>query len=55
MINKISVIGAGTMGPGITQVAASNNWQVTIIDLYPQVLENSQSKLKSILNSLVEK
>ena len=55
MINKISVIGAGTMGSGIAQVAASNNWQVTIIDLYPQVLENSQSKLKSILNRLVEK
>ena len=51
----ISVIGAGTMGSGIAQVAASNNCEVTIVDLSQQVLENSQSKLKSILNRLVEK
>ena len=51
----ISVIGAGTMGSGIAQVAASNNCEVTIVDLSQQVLGNSQSKLKSILNRLVEK
>ena len=51
----ISVIGAGTMGSGIAQVAASNNCEVTIVDLSQQVLENSQNKLKSILNRLVEK
>ena len=55
MSNKISVIGAGTMGSGIAQVAASNSCQVTIVDSFPQALENSQSKLKSILNRLVEK
>ena len=51
----VSVIGAGTMGFGIAQVAASNGCQVTIVDSFPQALENSQSKLKSILNRLVEK
>ena len=51
----VSVIGAGTMGSGIAQVAASNGCQVTIVDSFPQALENSQSKLKSILNRLVEK
>ena len=55
MSNKISVIGAGTMGSGIAQVAASNSCQVTIVDSFPQALESSQSKLKSILNRLVEK
>ena len=55
MSNKISVIGAGTMGSGIAQVAASNRCQVTIVDSFPQALESSQSKLKSILNRLVEK
>ena len=51
----VSVIGGGTMGSGIAQVAASNGCQVTVVDSFPQALENSQSKLKSILNRLVEK
>jgi 3-hydroxybutyryl-CoA dehydrogenase len=51
----VSVIGAGTMGSGIAQVAASNGCQVTIVDSFPQALETSKSKLKSILNRLVEK
>ena len=55
MSQLISVIGAGTMGSGIAQVAASNGCQVTIIDSSQPALENSKSKLKSILNRLVEK
>ena len=51
----VSVIGAGAMGSGIAHVAASNDSAVTIVDSSPQALENSQSKLKSILNRLVEK
>ena len=51
----VSVIGAGTMGSGIAQVAASNGCQVTIVDSFPQALETAKSKLKSILNRLVEK
>ena len=43
------------MGSGIAQVAASNGCQVTIVDSFPQALETSRSKLKSILNRLVEK
>lgn len=55
MSQLISIIGAGTMGSGIAQVAASNGCQVTIIDSSQPALENSKSKLKSILNRLVEK
>jgi 3-hydroxybutyryl-CoA dehydrogenase len=43
------------MGSGIAQVAAFNGCQVTIVDSFPQALEASKSKLKSILNRLVEK
>ena len=43
------------MGSGIAQVAASNGCQVTIVDSSQPALENSKSKLKSILNRLVEK
>jgi len=55
MSQTVSVIGAGTMGSGIAQVAATCGWQVSIIDSFPKALENSKSKLKSILNRLVEK
>ena len=55
MSQIISVIGAGTMGSGIAQVAATCGWQVNIIDSFPKALENSKSKLKSIINRLVEK
>ena len=55
MRQLISVIGAGTMGSGIAQVAASNGCQVTIVDSSQPAIEYSQSKLKSILNRLVEK
>ena len=55
MSQLISVIGAGTMGSGIAQVAASNGCQVTIVDSSQPALEKSKSKLKSILNRLVEK
>jgi len=55
MSQLISVIGAGTMGSGIAQVAATNGCQVTIVDSSQPALENSKSKLKSILNRLVEK
>ena len=51
----VSVIGAGTMGSGIAQVAASNGCKVNLIDTFPNALENSQTKLQSILNRLVEK
>ncbi len=55
MIGKISVIGAGTMGSGIAQVAATHKIQVTIVDDNPDALESSRKKLKKILNRLAEK
>jgi len=55
MIDRISVIGAGTMGSGIAQVAATYNIHVTVVDDNFDALEYSQNKLKKILNRLVEK
>ncbi len=55
MISKISVIGAGTMGSGIAQVAATFNVQVTVVDDNSTALESSQIKLKKIFNRLIEK
>lgn len=53
-MNKISVIGSGTMGLGIAQLAALN-FSVVVIDNVEKVLKNSKTKLKAILNRLVEK
>jgi 3-hydroxybutyryl-CoA dehydrogenase len=52
---KIGVIGAGTMGTGIAQVAATQGHQVYLYDAYPQQLEKSKAGLKSILARQVEK
>tara|TARA_Y100000588_G_scaffold394430_1_gene514910 strand:- start:1395 stop:2558 length:1164 start_codon:yes stop_codon:yes gene_type:complete len=55
MIKNISVIGAGTMGTGIAQVASSHGCIVTLIDSAPAAIERSKSYLDSALNRLVEK
>ena len=52
---KVSVIGAGTMGAGITQIAATNGHEVCLYDSFDGVIENAQQKLTKILNRLVEK
>lgn len=52
---KIGVVGAGTMGTGIAQVAATQGHQVYLYDAYPQQLEKSKAGLESILSRQVEK
>ena len=52
---KISVIGAGTMGTGIAQIAATNGHEVCLYDSFDGAIETAEAKLKKILNRLVEK
>ena len=52
---KVSVIGAGTMGRGIAQIAATKGHQVCLYDSVNGAIENSQEKLNKILNRLIEK
>lgn len=52
---KLSVIGAGTMGTGIAQVAATAGWEVIICDTNEAILEKSSSSLVKVMNRLVEK
>lgn len=52
---KVGVIGAGTMGTGIAQVAATQGHHVYLYDAYPQQLEKSRAGLESILARQVEK
>lgn len=46
MANVIAVIGAGTMGRGVAQVLAEHNYKVLLVDILPQVLENSEVEIR---------
>ncbi len=52
---KVSVIGAGTMGSGIAQIAATKGHKVCLYDTFDGAIENAQKKLNKILNRLIEK
>ena len=51
----IGVIGSGTMGQGIAQIAATNGHKVYLYDAFADALENGERKITKILNRLVEK
>ena len=51
----IGVIGSGTMGQGIAQIAATQGHEVILYDVFPEALEKAKEKLTKILNRLVEK
>ena len=51
----IGVLGAGTMGAGIAQVAAQNGNQVILVDVNQSQLDLAKSNLSLILTKLIEK
>jgi 3-hydroxybutyryl-CoA dehydrogenase len=55
MIRKVGVIGSGTMGSGIAQVAASAGCEVWLFDVHPDSLKKAEIALDKILNRLVAK
>ncbi len=52
---KIAVIGSGTMGSGIAQIAATHNCPTILYDINKDALQKSKEKLEKILNRLIEK
>ena len=52
---KVGVIGSGTMGSGIAQVAATAGCQVKLYDTNQAALDKAKAKLEKILNRLIEK
>lgn len=52
---KIGIIGSGTMGAGIAQVAAAAGCTVRIFDTNQEALERAQLALEKIMDRLVEK
>ncbi|HSL27885.1 MAG TPA: 3-hydroxybutyryl-CoA dehydrogenase [Anaerolineales bacterium] len=54
-IHNIFVIGAGTMGNGIAQVAATSGYQVTCMDVQPAALEKARETIAKSTARLLEK
>ncbi len=54
-INKIFVVGAGTMGNGIAQTAAVSGYQVTLMDVVPEQLERARAMIAKSVEKLVSK
>jgi len=54
-IRTIGVVGAGTMGHGIAQVAAQSGYQVTLVDVVPAALERGRAQIGKGLERLVAK
>jgi 3-hydroxybutyryl-CoA dehydrogenase len=52
---KIGIIGSGTMGSGIAQVAATSGCAVKLYDTNKQALEKSRVALEKVLSRLIEK
>ena len=52
---NVGIIGSGTMGSGIAQVAATAGCQVNLFDANRAVLEKSKVFLEKVLIRLIEK
>ena len=52
---EIGILGAGTMGAGIAQVAAQNGCEVVLVDQSQEMLTKSEISLDKVLSRLVEK
>ena len=54
-IKKIGILGAGIMGSGIAQVAATSGFQVVVRDVNDDVLGSGQSKVEGSLQRMAKK
>jgi 3-hydroxybutyryl-CoA dehydrogenase len=54
-VNTVGVVGAGTMGHGIAQVAAQSGLEVTLVDVDPAALERGLAGIGRGLDRLVAK
>ncbi len=54
-IRTIGVVGAGTMGHGIAQVAVQSGYDVTLVDAVPAALERGRTQIGKGLERLVGK
>jgi 3-hydroxybutyryl-CoA dehydrogenase len=53
--NKVSIIGAGTMGNGIVQVCAQAGYETTMVDIKQELLDRGIDTIKKSLGKFVSK
>lgn len=54
-INKVSIVGAGTMGNGIAHVFALNGFSVDLIDVNDEILTKAKNKISNNLDRQIKK
>ena len=54
-MDNIGIVGAGSMGAGIAQVAAMAGYTVYLYDQNKEAVKSALDKLDAILNRLIEK
>jgi 3-hydroxybutyryl-CoA dehydrogenase len=54
-VKNIFVVGAGTMGSGIAQTAATSGYQVTMMDISPEQLEKGKATISKSVEKLYSK
>jgi len=54
-ITKVTVLGAGTMGHGIAQIAAASGYTVTLRDITQEILEKALGNIRGSLERLVQR
>ncbi|MBB3869520.1 3-hydroxyacyl-CoA dehydrogenase family protein [Parageobacillus toebii NBRC 107807] len=55
MISTIGVVGAGTMGSGIANLAALSGFNVILVDLEERVLQKALSRMESFMDKSIAK
>ena len=54
-IRKVAVVGAGTMGNGIVHVFAATGYDVTMIDVRPEALEQARKTITGNMDRQIKK
>jgi 3-hydroxybutyryl-CoA dehydrogenase len=54
-IRRVGVLGAGTMGAGIAQVAAQSGYEVVLYDVFEEAVQGAALRLGGLLRRLAEK
>ena len=54
-IQKIGIVGAGTMGQGIAQVSALNGYQVVLFDIHNSSLVKAKLQIENNLDKGIER
>jgi 3-hydroxybutyryl-CoA dehydrogenase len=52
---RVAVIGAGTMGAGIAQAAATAGWPTTLTDAHPEALQGALARIAKTLDGAVQR